>query len=93
MTGSGDFGNEVREPMDRRAEHLVGEGFARGQGQRVLFSRNLLDALRSRELNDTASKIAAETGFVHRPSAEGEHFASIYRQRVSLSSGPVRDDR
>jgi type IV secretory pathway VirD2 relaxase len=87
MTGSGGFGNEVREAMDRRAEHLAGEGFARRQGQRVLFARNLLDTLRTRELNDTTGKIAAETGLVYRPSAEGEHVAGIYRQRVSLSSG------
>jgi hypothetical protein len=87
MTGSGGFGNEVREAMDRRAEHLAGEGFARRQGQRVLFARNLLDTLRTRELNDTTGKIAAKTGLVYRPSAEGEHVAGIYRQRVSLSSG------
>jgi type IV secretory pathway VirD2 relaxase len=87
MTGSGGFGIEVRDAMDRRAEHLAGEGFARRQGQRVLFARNLLDTLRRGELNDAAGKLAAETGLVHRPSAEGEHVAGIYRQRVSLSSG------
>jgi hypothetical protein len=87
MTGSGGFGAEVRDAMDRRAEHLAGEGFARRQGQRVLFARNLLDTLRTRELNDTTGKIAAETGLVYRPSAEGEHVAGIYRQRVSLNSG------
>jgi type IV secretory pathway VirD2 relaxase len=57
--GSGGFGSEVRDAMDRRAEHLAGEGFARRQGQRVLFARNLLDTLRSRELSDAAGKIAA----------------------------------
>jgi type IV secretory pathway VirD2 relaxase len=87
MTGSGGFGIEVREAMDRRAEHLTGEGLARRQGQRVLFSRNLLDTLRTRELNDAAGKIVAETGLVYRPSAEGEHVAGIYRQRIALSSG------
>ena len=47
VTGSGGFGIEVRDAMDRRAEHLAGEGLARRQGQRVLFARNLLDTLRS----------------------------------------------
>lgn len=87
VTGSGGFGIEVREAMERRAEHLAGEGLARRQGQRVLFARNLLDTLRSRELSDAAGKIAAQTGLVYRPSAEGEHVAGIYRQRVILSSG------
>jgi type IV secretory pathway VirD2 relaxase len=87
VMGSGGFGIEVRDAMDRRAEHLAGEGFARRQGQRVLFARNLLNTLRTRELNETTGKIAAETGLVYRPSAEGEHVTGIYRQRVILSSG------
>jgi type IV secretory pathway VirD2 relaxase len=87
MMGGGGFGSEVRDAMDRRAQHLTGEGFARRQGQRVVFARNLLDTLRRRELGAAAGKIAAETGLVHRPSAEGEQVAGIYRQRVSLSSG------
>jgi hypothetical protein len=86
VTGSG-FGAEVRDAMDRRIEHLAGEGLARRQGQRVIFSRDLLDTLRRRELNDAAAKIAAELGFVCRPSAEGRTVAGIYRQRVTLSSG------
>jgi len=87
MTGSGGFGIEVRDAMDRRAEHLAGAGFARRQGQRVLFARNLLDTLRRRELGAAAGKIAAETGLTNQPSATGEHVAGIYRQRVILSSG------
>jgi type IV secretory pathway VirD2 relaxase len=83
----GRFGAEVRDAMDRRIEHLAGEGHARRQGQRVLFARNLLDTLRRRELNDAAGKIAAETRLICRPSAEGQTVAGIYRQRVILSSG------
>jgi hypothetical protein len=84
--GSG-FGAEVRDAMDRRAEHLTGEGLARRQGQRVIFARELIDTLRRRELRAAAGKIAAETGLVHRSSAKGEHIAGIYRQRMILSSG------
>jgi type IV secretory pathway VirD2 relaxase len=83
----GGFGAEVRDAMDRRLEHLAGEGLARRQGQRVIFSRDLLDTLRRRELNDAAGKIAIETGLVCRPSAEGQTVAGIYRRRVILSSG------
>ena len=86
VTGGG-FGAEVRDAMDRRLEHLAGEGLARRQGQRVIFSRDLLDTLRRRELNDAAGKIATETRLVYRPSPEGENVAGIYRQRVILSSG------
>jgi type IV secretory pathway VirD2 relaxase len=86
-TSGGAFGAEVREAMDRRINHLVEEGLVRRQGQRVVFARNLLNTLRQRELDEASAKLAAETGLVHRPSAEGEHVAGIYRRRVTLSSG------
>ncbi len=85
-SGSG-FGAEVREAMDRRVDHLVEEGLARRQGQRVVFARDLLDTLRRRELDQISSKFATETGLPHRPSAEGEHVGGVYRQRFALASG------
>jgi type IV secretory pathway VirD2 relaxase len=87
ITGGGGFGGEVRDAMDRRVEHLVGEGFARRHGQRVTFARELIDTLRRRELNAAAVKISAAGGLVYHPSAEGEYVAGIYRERVTLSSG------
>ena len=84
---SGGFGAEVREAMDRRIDHLVEQDLARRQGQRVIFARDLLNTLRRRELDEAASKLSAETGLAHRPSAEGEHVSGIYRQRVTLASG------
>ena len=46
----GGFGAEVREAMDRRVDHLVEEGLARRQGQRVIFARDLIDTLGRRDL-------------------------------------------
>jgi type IV secretory pathway VirD2 relaxase len=86
FSGNG-FGGEVQEAMDRRIEHLAGEGLARRQGQRVIFARDLLEMLRRRDLGGAAHRIAAETGLPYRPSAKDEHVAGIYRQRVTLSSG------
>jgi hypothetical protein len=73
--------------MDRRIEHLAGEGLVHRRGQRAIFARDLLNTLRSRELSAAARKIAAETGLVFRPSVEREQIAGIYRRRVILSSG------
>ena len=73
--------------MERRVEHLVGEGLAHRRSQRIIFARDLLNTLRSRELSAAAGKISAETGLVSRPSAEGEQIAGIYRRRIVLSSG------
>jgi hypothetical protein len=86
LSGAG-FGADVREAMDRRIDHLVEQELARRQGQRVVFARDLLDTLRRRELDDAVTRLSAETGLVHRPSAEGEHVSGVYRQRVTLASG------
>ena len=57
--------------MDARVDHLVEEGLARRQGQRIVFARDLLDTLRRRELEEAASKLSAETGLAigRRPRA------------------------
>ena len=73
--------------MDRRIDHLAEQDLARRQGQRVVFARDLLDTLRRRELDAAAASLSAETGLAHRPSAEGETVAGVYRQRVTLASG------
>ena len=85
-TGGG-FGAEIRDAMARRAEHLVGEGLARRQGERVLFARGLIETLRQRELDATVERLAAETGLAHAPSGIGDYVTGIYRQRVTLASG------
>ena len=65
-TSGNAFGAEVREAMERRIDHLAEEGLARRQGQRVIFARDLLNTLRRQELTEAASRLAAETGLVHR---------------------------
>jgi hypothetical protein len=86
LSGAG-FGAEVRNAMDRRADHLIEEGLARRQGQRIIFARDLLNTLRRRELDDAIAKLSTDTGLAHHPTAEGEHVAGTYRQRVTLASG------
>jgi len=84
---SGGFGGEVRGAMEARIEHLVGEGLARRQGQRIVFARDLLGTLRRSELDATAARIASTTGLPYRPAQEGEAVAGVYRQRLNLASG------
>jgi hypothetical protein len=86
-TSGGGFGADVRNAMDRRADHLIEEGLARRQGQRIIFAHDLLNTLRRRELDDAVAKLSTDTGLAHDPSAEGEHVAGTYRQRVTLASG------
>ena len=90
-----DFGAEVRQALERRAEHLVAEGLARRQGQRVTFARDLLATLRNRELDAIAQDLSAQTGLPHHKPTEGEHVVGTFRQRLDLASGrfAMIDDR
>ncbi|WP_199258240.1 relaxase/mobilization nuclease domain-containing protein [Paracoccus binzhouensis] len=84
---SGGFGAEVREAMDCRAERLLQEGLAERQGRRIVFSRNLIDTLRRRELDALGGKLADETGLPFNRAAGGEYVSGTYRQRLALASG------
>ncbi|SDO65912.1 DUF3363 domain-containing protein [Afipia sp. GAS231] len=83
----GGFGREARDAMEARAEHLVQEGLARRQGQRIILQRDLLNTLRRRELDEVGTRIAADIGLPHVKGASGEHVAGTYRQRLTLASG------
>jgi type IV secretory pathway VirD2 relaxase len=85
--GGGGFGAEVREALDRRAEHLIAQGLAERQSRGVSFNRNLIETLRRRELDALGKMLAAESGrALSRPST-GDYVAGTYRQRFALASG------
>ena len=83
----GGFGGEVRGALERRTEHLIEAGLARGPAQQVLFARDLLDTLRQRDVATAGERLATETGLAVRRVVEGEHVTGVYRQRVTLASG------
>ena len=88
-SGLGDlgFGSEAKQAMQQRADFLAEQGLVERRGQRVILARNLLGTLRNRELAQAAKDIAAETGLEHRPVADGQRVAGIYRRSVKLASG------
>ena len=73
------FGAEVRDALDRRADHLIEEGFAERQGRRIVFSRNLIDTLRRREVEDTRR----EAGGSDRAVLPARSHRRICRRHVS----------
>ena len=87
--GLGDlgFGAEAKQAMQQRSDFLAEQGLAERRGQRVILARNLLGTLRNRELAQAAKDIATETGLEHRPLADGQRAAGIYRRSVMLASG------
>jgi type IV secretory pathway VirD2 relaxase len=85
--GDGGFGAEVKGALERRADHLVGLGFAERRGPRVVFPRSLLSGLREREVNAVGTRLAAEAGSVFKATKEGEYASGAYRRRLTLASG------
>ncbi|WP_282129054.1 relaxase/mobilization nuclease domain-containing protein [Roseobacter litoralis] len=85
--GNGGFGAEVSDALNQRAEHLIAEGLAQRQGNRVIFNRALLMTQRTRELAAAGEKLAGETGQPYTPSSAGEFVSGTYQRRLSLASG------
>ena len=85
--GDNGFGGEVREALRQRSDFLLEQGLAERHGQRVILARNLLGALRGRDIEAAAKGIANETGLTHRNVADGERVSGIYRRSVMLASG------
>ncbi|MER9412328.1 DUF3363 domain-containing protein [Mesorhizobium sp. M0589] len=83
----GGFGAEVRQAMQRRADHLVEQGLGERHGQRTTFTRSLIDTLRRRELETLGEKLSAETGQPFNRVRSGEFVAGSYRHRFTLASG------
>ena len=81
------FGRDVRQALQARIDHLVAEGLAHREGQGVIFSRQLIETLRRRELNVVAANIASKTGLEYYPAAAGDRISGTYRQRLNLASG------
>ncbi|MDK1389454.1 DUF3363 domain-containing protein [Sinorhizobium sp. 8-89] len=83
----GGFGLEVRQAIEARTEHLIGEGLARREAGRVVFARNLLSTLRQRELDALGEKLAHDLGMPLQQAAQGDYVSGTYRHRLTLASG------
>jgi Protein of unknown function (DUF3363) len=81
------FGQEVRNAMEARAQHLAAQGLAHRRGPRIVLQRDLLATLRRREVEAAGARLSAETGLPYIPAAGGEMVAGTYRQRLTLTSG------
>ena len=83
----GGFGREVEAAMEARVEHLIEEGLARRQGQRVVFARNLLATLERGDIDRQVEKLAREIGLPHHQPQSGEYVTGTVRERITLASG------
>ncbi|MCA1200158.1 DUF3363 domain-containing protein [Sphingomonas sp. R647] len=81
------FGACLRAAMAAREDHLIAQGLAQRRGGQVILAPRLVETLRTRDLRECATRIAARTGLVPRDAAPGTPVAGTYRERVSLASG------
>jgi hypothetical protein len=81
------LGLEVGVALQARRQWLLDQGFAREQGSRLVYARNLLQALQSRELAETAARIAGETGLGYSEIKSGDRLTGTYRRTLTLNSG------
>jgi hypothetical protein len=81
------FGATVQEAQRARADFLVQSGFAERRESKLILPRGLLRTLQQRELERASRKIAAETGLVPRPVADGTPISGVYRRSITLASG------
>jgi Protein of unknown function (DUF3363) len=66
---------------------LLDQGFAREEGGRIAYARNLLQTLERRELAKVAAQIASETGLGYAEIKQGDRLTGTYRRMLTLSSG------
>jgi type IV secretory pathway VirD2 relaxase len=82
------FGQDVQQAMDRRREHLIGQGDAiRHADGRIFYRRNLLTTLEQRDVIRAGTALAASRSLPFRPAGDGETVQGVFKQTVQLSSG------
>ncbi len=86
------FGLDVRQAMRARAEHLISEGLARREGDRVLFRKGLLDTLGYRELEAEGIKNRSGAGDDVQSDAAWRFGFRDVPGNASLKLRPFRHD-
>lgn len=86
LAGHG-FGAQVVEAMRVRAEFLVEQGLATRRGGRIELTRDLLIAMRDRELAAVGKSLQQQIGLPYRPLKDGGAASGVYRRHLQLVSG------
>ncbi|MBO9623940.1 MAG: relaxase/mobilization nuclease and DUF3363 domain-containing protein [Sphingomonas sp.] len=81
------FGAAVRDARQRRQQWLVAQGFAEEAEGGVVYRKDMLAALRRRELLRVANALSEELGLTFREAPSGMPVEGIYRRPVDLLSG------
>ena len=83
----GMLGAEVEVALRSRRQWLLEEGLAHEQGGRIVYARNLLQALQRRELAEVSARVTRETGLDYAETKPGDWITGNYRRMLTLHSG------
>jgi type IV secretory pathway VirD2 relaxase len=87
MIASTGLGSEIELALRSRRQWLLEQGFAREQGGRIAYARNLLQTLERRELAEVGARIMRETGLDYAETKTGDRITGTYRRMLTLNSG------
>lgn len=82
-----DFGGEVNNALDRRAERLVEMGHATVKDGFISIPRRTVAALERQEVERVGKQMAAERGRQWRPAAPGNYVMGQLVGSTQLASG------
>jgi hypothetical protein len=93
MIASRELGAEVEVALRSRRQWLLEEGLAHEQGGRIVYARNLLQALQRRELAEVSARVTRETGLDYAETKPGDWITGNHRRMLTLHSGRFANDR
>lgn len=86
-TRGGRFGAAAVKALSQRQALLIEQGLAKRDGENIRYRRNLLCALKQRELMAVGKRLASEIGTTFVQLQDGERIEGVYRKPVRLASG------
>ena len=81
------FGQELLDAREKRTQWLIGQGLAEQQAGRTVYSHDLIDTLRQRELRQVAAKLSADLGLPFQEPRSGRTVEGRYARSVDMISG------
>jgi hypothetical protein len=87
VIADGGFGRDVRDALQRRAEHLVKMGHATVKEGAIQIPAQAVRNLEQQEVERVGRQIAAERGLTFTASKAGEYVSGRLAGAASLSSG------
>jgi hypothetical protein len=81
------FGAALTVAFAEREAFLIDHDLAHRVGERVVFARDLLQTLRSLELEAAMNSLERETGLTPRAIEDGGRVSGVYRRTLQLASG------